>query len=80
MPVIEVYAIFCIFVILIVFQHQIGHILCFILGLVGLAMQVQIPSRHVARLYDAYTCLAKNSHGSSNDTLHLIEARKSLIV
>ena len=43
-----------------------------------LALQVQIPSHHVAYLYDEYTCLAKNSHGSSSDTVHLIEACKSL--
>jgi len=41
-----------------------------------LTVQVQIPSHRVSYLYDAYTCLAKNSHGSSNDTVHLIEARE----
>jgi len=43
-------------------------------------VQVRIPNHRVTYLYEAYTCLAKNSHGSSNDTFHLIEACKSTIV
>jgi len=42
-----------------------------------LALQVQIPNHRVEYLYNTYTCLAKNSHESSSDTVQLIEACKS---
>jgi len=53
---------------------------CFYAGLAWFVAQVLVPSHRVTNLYDSYTCLAKNSHGSSNDTVRLIEACKLSIV